>query len=174
MSQFRLMAVPGFSGRRLVAALVMAVCAFGAAQYAPSAQARGFGGSHHGGSHWGSGAIFGAAVIGTALASSYYYNSGYYNSGYYAQPYSPAYYPPAYYPPAVYAPPAPPVSYIEQQPTYASPPPVAYSSPPAPPAPAASQLSVEQRVQRLKEMCDRHLFTPQECASRRQELLQMM
>jgi len=42
------------------------------------------------------------------------------------------------------------------------------------PSAATPQLPLEQRVQRLKDMCDKGLFTPEECASRRQELLNRM
>jgi hypothetical protein len=176
------------SARGLAAALATAVLAIGAVQYTPSAEARGFSGGHAagghwsgGGAHWGGGrgwggALLGGAIIGGALASSYYYG------GYY----SPYYYPPAYYPPAVY--PAAPSAYIEQQPYGSDGPQASYGPPPsygntAPPSYAGAppgvqqqqqQLSVEQRAQRLQSMCDQHLFTPQECASRRAELMQEM
>ncbi|MDB5804912.1 MAG: hypothetical protein JWN73_2234 [Betaproteobacteria bacterium] len=42
------------------------------------------------------------------------------------------------------------------------------------PAAATPQLPLEQRAQRLKDMCDKGLFTPEECSSRRQELLNQM
>jgi hypothetical protein len=153
-----------FTGRGLIAALTMLVLAVGAAQYAPAASARGFhGGSFHGGFHRGGGfrvggAFIGGAIIGSALASSYYYGPSYYGG----------YYPPAYYPPAYYPPPAP-VTYVEQQPDYASAPPPSSYAPQQ-----QQQLSMEQRAQRLKAMCAQGLFTPQECAQRRAELLRGM
>ena len=42
------------------------------------------------------------------------------------------------------------------------------------PSAATPQLPLEQRAQRLKDMCAKGLFTPEECASRRQELLNQM
>ena len=156
MFGFRIPAKPVYSTRRLLAALAMLACATGAAQYAPAAEARGFhGGFHGGGRCCGGGVFIGGALFGAAIASSYYY---------------PSYYPPDYYPPAYYPPPAP-VTYIEQQPYYDG------TQPPAPPPAAVAppqQLSLEQRVQRLKAMCDQHLFTPQECATRREQLLREM
>lgn len=65
----------------------------------------------------------------------------------------------------------PPATYIEapQQSAPALPPNYVTS-----PAEATPQLPLEQRVQRLKDMCDKGLFTPEECAGRRQELLNQM
>jgi len=136
--------------------------------YAPLAEARGGHVGHsghssghssgHGGSHWRGAAFIGGVVVGSVIARPYYYP---YTSSYYAPSY---YYPPAaYYPPPAYVAPAPQVTYIEQQPNYVT----------APQA-ATPQLPIEQRALRLKQMCDRGLFTPQECASRREEILRGM
>lgn len=161
MSDSRVAATATSIGRRIAGALLMMTCAVGAAQYAPSALARGGHGGGHGGGHCcGGGVFFGGAIVGAAIASSYFYGPSYY---------SPAYYPPAYYPPPYYPPPAP-TTYIEQQQYYTSPPP----APPVAAAPPQPQLSLEQRVQRLKAMCDQHLFTPEECANRREQLLREM
>jgi hypothetical protein len=137
------------------------------------------------------GALLGGAIIGGALASSYYYG------GYYP-PYG---YPPAYYPPAGY--PADPSGYIEQPygsdgpqaaasygsvaPPYNGAAPQGYASQQGVPQDQqlyaggqpgpqdqGQQMSVEQRAQRLQAMCNQHLFTPQECAARRQQLMQEM
>lgn len=154
-----------FSLRGMVSALALATLALGAAQYAPEAQARSFhhGGHFHGGGFRVGGAFIGGAIIGAAFARPYYYSSYY--------PYYPNYYPPAYYAPPAYS---APVSYVQQPDPY-------YSAPPAPSAyaPAAysapqQRLTVEQRAQRLKSMCAQGLFTPQECAQRRAQLLREM
>lgn len=168
MSVLRTPASSRFSARGLAAALALATVAIGAAQYAPVAEARSF---HHGGFHGGGfrvgGAFIGGAIIGAALARPYYGSSYYYPYSYY-----PSYYPPAYYPPAVYS---APVSYVERDPYYgaaAAPAPSGY----APSAYSAPQqrLTVEQRAQRLKAMCAQGLFTAQECAQRRAQLLREM
>ena len=64
------------------------------------------------------------------------------------------------YPREVYVPPVP-ETYVEADPA---------TLPKAP----SRQLSQEQREQRLNEMCARHVFKSEECASRRAELLQEM
>ena len=168
MTDLRTPASSRFSIRGVVSALALVTLALGAAQYSPSVQARGFhggfhgGGFHHGGGFRFGGAFIGGAIIGAALARPYYYG------GYY--PYYPTYYPPAYYPPAVYAAPA---TYVEQQPYYGAAPapsgyaPAAYSAP-------QQRLTIEQRAQRLKSLCAQGLFTPQECAQRRSQLLREM
>ena len=158
--------LPTLSIRGGALALVALALACAGLLYAPLADARGGHAGHsgnsghggHGGSHWRGGAFIGGVVVGSVLARPYYYP---YSSPYYAPSY---YYPPAaYYPPTVYAAPPAPVTYIEQQPNYVT----------APQA-ATPQLPIEQRAQRLKAMCDRGLFTPQECASRREEILRGM
>jgi hypothetical protein len=93
-----------------------------------------------------------------------------------------------------------PPDYAAQQQAYAGAPPQGYAGPPqqvyAGPAPgdyseaqvarvpdpaygdAAPQYpqggSVEQRAQRLDQMCRQHLFSAQECSTRRAQLLQEM
>jgi len=141
--------------RGLLSALSALVLA-AAALHAPAAQARG-----HGGGHWHGGAFFGGLVIGAAIARPYYYP---YYQPYYAPP--AYYYPPAAYyppPPVVYTTPPAPVTYIERQPNYVT-----------APSAATPQLPLEQRLQRLKAMCDKGLFTQQECTSRRAEILREM
>jgi len=144
------------AGAIALAALSLAVAGL---QYAPDAQARGGGGHHHHGGGRG-GAFIGGVVIGAAIARPYY-------PSYYYQPYVP---PPVYYtPPAAYYPPPVaysqpgPVTYIEQPQNYVT-----------APIAATPQLPLEQRAQRLKAMCDRGLFTPQECAARREQILREM
>ena len=106
----------------------------------------------------------GGLVVGAALAPRYVYS-----------------YPaPVYYPPPTYyvAPPAvvytqPPVVYTQPPVVVQQPAPVV--APPAAPAPSMSQtLTVEQRLQRLKSMCDQGLFTTRECETRRGQILQEM
>ncbi|HEY4371773.1 MAG TPA: hypothetical protein VGN52_07600 [Burkholderiales bacterium] len=63
-----------------------------------------------------------------------------------------------------------PTTYIEAPPGSVQQPNNYITSPEA----ATPQLPLEQRVQRLKDMCDKGLFTPEECAGRRQELLNQM
>jgi len=147
------------SGRGLATAAIALVLA-AALPYAADAQARGHG-------HWRAGAFIGGVVVGAAIARPHYYP---YYRPYYAPPpvyYAPSapYYPPAsYYPPAVvYSPPPAPVTYIEQQPNYVT-----------APAAATPQLPLEQRLRRLKAMCDQGLFTPHECSARREEILREM
>jgi hypothetical protein len=74
--------------------------------------------------------------------------------------------PPVYYPPqVVYT--APPV-YVQ--------PPQVYVQPPAPiaaaPAAAPLALPIEDRLRRLRSLCDQGLFTPGECQQRREQILQ--
>ena len=145
--------------RRILIALATLTLLVAGLHYAPSAQARGYhGGRHHHHGHWRGGAILGGVIIGSAIARSYYYPYSYYPAPTYYSP------PAAYYPPAVVYPTAPAATtYIEQQPNYVT-----------APIAATPQLPIEQRAERLKAMCDRGLFTPQECATRRQEILSQM
>lgn len=128
--------------------------------YAPSADARGYnrgGYHHHHHGSWRGGALLGGMIIGAAVARSYYPYSYYPAPTYYAPP-------AAYYPPAVVYPTAPAATtYIEQQPNYVT-----------APIAATPQLPLEERAERLKAMCDRGLFTPQECATRRAQILSQM
>ena len=76
--------------------------------------------------------------------------------------------PPVYYPP----------------PTYYAPPPVVYSAPPVyvqPPAPIASApsgapqaLPIEDRLRRLRSLCDQGLFTADQCQQRSEQILREM
>jgi hypothetical protein len=141
--------------RPLVVALALVTTAV-SFTWAANAEARG---GHRGG--WFVGGLF----VGAALAPRYVYPAPAY------------YYPPAYYapPPVVYAPPPvvyspPPVVIQQAAPVYTAPAPV-YSSP----APVTSQsMTVEERLRRLRSMCDQGLFTMQECDSRRHQILQEM
>lgn len=143
--------------RRILIALATLTLLVAGLHYAPSAQARGWHGGHHHHGYWRGGAVLGGVIIGSAIASSYYYRPySYYPAPVYYAP------PAAYYPPAVTYAPAP-TTYIEQQPNYVT-----------APIAATPQLPVEQRAERLKAMCERGLFTPQECASRRAQILREM
>ena len=131
----------------LVASVAMAL------QYAPPAKA----GGRHGG--W----FIGGLVVGAALAPRYAYPAHYYNYParvYYAPP--PVYYPPqvVYTAPPVYVQPPPPV-YLQ------APAPIAAASPAAPLA-----LPIEDRLRRLRSLCDQGLFTVGECQQRREQILQ--
>lgn len=119
----------------------------GAAQYAPNAEARG---GHRFGYFIG-GAVVGAAVFGPR----YVYPAPYY------------YYPaPVYYPPTVtYV--APPVVVQQAAPI------VTQQAVPQVVAPAP-RLSIEDRAQRLRSMCEQGLFTSDECRARREQILQEM
>ena len=136
-------------GMALRALLLASVAA--ALQYAPPATA----GGRHGG--W----FIGGLVVGAALAPRYAYPAPFYHHPrvYYAPP-------PVYYPPqVVYT--APPV-YVQ--------PPQVYLQPPAPiaaaPAAAPLALSIEDRLRRLRSLCDQGLFTVGECQQRREQILQ--
>ena len=136
-------------GMALRALLLASVAA--ALQYAPPATA----GGRHGG--W----FIGGLVVGAALAPRYAYPAPFYHHPrvYYAPP-------PVYYPPqVVYT--APPV-YVQ--------PPQVYLQPPAPiaaaPVAAPLALSIEDRLRRLRSLCDQGLFTVGECHQRREQILQ--
>lgn len=126
-----------------------------ALQHATPAEARG----RHGG-----GWFAGGLVVGALLAPRY------------AVP-APSY----YYPPRVYYSP-PPVYY--PPPTYYAPPPVVYSAPPVyvqPPAPIAAApsaapqaLPIEDRLRRLRSLCDQGLFTADQCQQRSEQILREM
>ena len=126
-----------------------------ALQHATPAEARG----RHGG-----GWFAGGLVVGALLAPRY------------AIP-APSY----YYPPRVYYSP-PPVYY--PPPTYFAPPPVVYSAPPVyvqPPAPIAAApaaapqaLPIEDRLRRLRSLCDQGLFSAEQCQQRSAQILQEM
>ena len=127
--------------------------------YAPAAEARG---GHHGqhghhGHHGGhrAGLFIGGVVLGAVLAPRYVYSAPYY-----------------YYPPQV--------TYVQPpQVTYVQPPVVIHQAPPAAPAPQQAaanpqNLNIEDRLRRLRSMCEQGLFTAGECQSRREQLLQEM
>ena len=123
-----------------------------ALQYAPPALA----GGRHGG--W----FIGGLVVGAALAPRYAYPAPYY------------YHPRVYYAPApVYYPPQ--VVYTAP-PVYVQPPPPVYVQPPTPiaaaPAAAPLALPIEDRLRRLRSLCDQGLFTVGECQQRREQILQ--
>ena len=114
-----------------------------ALQYSANADAHG----RRGG--FGLGWFAGGLVVGAALAPRYAYPAPVY-----------------YYPP----------------PTYYAPPPVVYTQPPVvvQPAPAVvtapqqyqvQPSSVEDRLRRLRSLCEQGLLTPQECQNRREEVL---
>lgn len=145
-----------------VAAGIMAM------QLSASAEAHRYGGGWHRG-----GWFVGGLVVGAALAPRYV---------------APA---PYYYPPVAYSP--PPVVYTQPRVIYSQPQ-VIYSQPRAiysqpqmvynhphtlPPPPAAvvpsvqggQSASVENRLYRLKSLCDQKLLTAQECQTRRGQIL---
>ena len=140
--------------RSIAASAVMLVAAAAALQYAPAADARGYGHGGrggHGGHH--SGYFIGGAVLGAALIGSRYY----------------------YPPPAYYYPPAP-VYYPPPAVVYSSPPPaVIYSSPPPAPQYAPQQygnnLPIDERLRQLRNLCDQALLSAQECQTRRNQIL---
>ena len=136
----------------VAASAVMLVAAAAALQYAPAADARGYGRGGHGGHR--AGYFIGGAVLGAALIGSRYY-----------------YYPP----PAYYYPPAP-VYYPPPAVVYSSPPPaVVYSSPPPAPQYAPQQYSnnlpIDERLRQLRNLCDQALLSAQECQVRRNQIL---
>lgn len=113
--------------------------------YAPDAEARGRR----------VGFFVGGVVVGAILAPRYVYPAPYY------------YYPP----PAVIYPAYPPAV------TYVSPPVVVQQqAAPAVPqtTPRAQPLSIEDRLHRLRSVCDQGLFTESECQLRREQILQEM
>jgi hypothetical protein len=72
--------------------------------------------------------------------------------------------------------------YYYPPPTYYAPPPVVYTQPPvvvqsaptivtAPQQYQAQPPSVEDRLRRLRSLCEQGLLTPQECQNRREEVL---
>ena len=122
--------------------------------YAPDAEA-------HGGRR--AGVFFGGVVLGSVFAPRYVY----------AAPY--------YYPPPVYYAPYPPaVTYVQPPVVIQQVAPTAPAQPAAQvPAPssvaAASQtMSIEDRLRRLRSMCEQGLFTEAECQHRREQILQEM
>lgn len=142
------------SAARRSAASVLALAALLVTlPYAPNAEARG--GHHHRGGFFVSG-----VVLGAVLAPRYVY----------AAPY--------YYPPPVYYAPYP------AQVTYVQPPVMVQQAAPAvvqPVAPAPPQvaatpqpLGIEDRLRRLRSMCEQGLFTAGECQGRREQILQEM
>lgn len=142
------------SAARRSAASVLALAALLVTlPYAPNAEARG--GHHHRG-----GFFVGGVVLGAVLAPRYVY----------AAPY--------YYPPPVYYAPYP------AQVTYVQPPVIVQQAAPAvvqPVAPAPPQvaatpqpLGIEDRLRRLRSMCEQGLFTAGECQGRREQILQEM
>ena len=144
----------------IAASAVMLVAAAAALQYAPAADARGYGHGGHGGygGHGGHGGyragyFIGGAVLGAALIGSRYY-----------------------YPPPVYYYPPAPVYYPPPAVVYSSPPPaVVYSSPPPAPQYAPQQygnnLPIDERLRQLRNLCDQALLSAQECQVRRNQIL---
>lgn len=131
--------------RLIVSALAVAGSSAGLS-FAPDAEARG----------WRRGGYFvGGVVVGAMIAPRVVYASPY------------------YYPPAVVY--APPVTYVPPPVTYVSPAPVVVQqTAPAVQAAPSQPLSIEDRLRRLRSMCDQGLFTPGECQMRREQLLQEM
>lgn len=135
------MRTPNRSKRLILSALAVTLAAT-ALQYAPPAEA-----------HWRRGGWFvGGLVVGAALAPRYVYSA-------------PAY---VYPPPVVYSAP-PPVIYA------APPPPVVVQPAPAvvaAPAPVPAQaLPLDERLRRLRSLCEQGLLTVEECHSRREQIL---
>lgn len=102
----------------------------------------------------------GGVVIGAALAPRYVHPAPVY---YRAWPH--LYYAP---PPVVYS--APTVVYTAP-PAVVAPPPIVYAPPPASAAPPVQPLSIEERLRRLRNLCNEGLFTAYECAERREQIL---
>lgn len=154
------------SAQRIASRAVLQIAAFAALlaalPYAPDAEARG-------GRRFGF--FAGGVVVGAVLAPRYYYPAPYY------------YYPPAaYYPPPVYYPPYPTVTYVappvvvQQQVAPSSAQPASPAATPANPQQNAQtqSMSIEDRLLRLRSMCDQGLFTESECHKRREQILQEM
>lgn len=146
--------------RSIAASAVMLVAAAAALQYAPAADAHGYGRGGHGG--YRAGYFIGGAVLGASLIGSRYY---YPPPAYYYPP-APVYYPP---PAVVYSSPPPAV-------VYSLPPPaVVYSSPPPAPQYAPQQygnnLPIDERLRQLRNLCDQALLSAQECQTRRNQIL---
>ncbi len=124
---------------------LMAASCIAAMQYCAPADAhwRGRGG---GGGGW----FAGGLVLGAVLAPRYAYPAPIY------------YYPPA---PSYYAPPP--------QVIYAQPPVVVQPSAPISVAPlvSAQPSTIEDRLRRLRSLCDQGILTSQECQIRREEIL---
>ena len=138
-----------------LATVLLVAAALVAMQFSAPADAHGRGGR-------GGGWFIGGLVLGAAAFAPRY-----------AYP-SPSYYwPPTYYapPPVVYSP--PPVVYSAPPAVYSAPPQVVQQSAPII-APAPLSMTVEDRLRRLRSMCDQGLFTPQECDGRRAQILQEM
>lgn len=131
---------------------LLAAGSIAAMQYSAPADAhwRGRGG---GGGGW----FAGGLVLGAVLAPRYSYPAPVY---YY--PPAPTYYSPA---PTYYAPPP--------QVIYAQPPVVVQPSAPISAAPLVSgqPSTIEDRLRRLRSLCDQGLLTAQECQNRREEIL---
>lgn len=140
------------AARRSTASLITLAAVLAALPYAPNAEARG---GHHR-----AGFFAGGVVLGAVLAPRYVYSAPYY-----------------YYPPPVYYAPYP------AQVTYVQPPVVVQqvapavvlqAAPAAPLAAAPQALGIEERLRRLRSMCEQGLFTASECQSRREQMLQEM
>ena len=129
----------------------------GVAHYAPDADA-------HGGRRFGF--FIGGAVVGAAVfAPRYVYPAPYY---YYAP--APVYYPPTVTyinPPVVVQQVAP----VTVQPAAQQPAPQ-YAAPQS--AARAPTLSIEDRLRRLRSVCEQGLLTESECYTRREQILQEM
>ena len=134
--------------------LMLAAALFAALPCAPDAEARG--GRR-------AGFFIGGLVVGSVLAPRHVYAAPYF-----------------YYPPPVYYAPYPATV------TYVSPPPVLIQqAAPIPPAPAPTQttspsnpstssqaMSIEDRLGRLRRLCEQGLLTEAECHNRRDQILQ--
>ena len=141
--------ITGIRGFLHLFALTLVV---GAAHYAPDADA-------HGGRRFGF--FIGGAVVGASVfAPRYVYPAPYY---YYAP--APVYYPPTvtYINPPVVVQQTAPVT-VQPAPQYAAP----QSAAPVP------TLSIEDRLRRLRSVCDQGLLTETECHTRREQILQEM
>jgi hypothetical protein len=136
---------------------LMAVTMAVALQYSANADAHG----RRGG--FGIGWFAGGLVVGAALAPRYAYPAPVY---YYS--------PPTYYapPPVVYT--QPPIVYAQPPIVYTQPPIVVQPAPAVVTAPQQTQVqpsTVEDRLRRLRSLCEQGLLTPQECQNRREEVL---
>ena len=145
------------SGIRSFLHLFALTLVVGAAHYAPDADA-------HGGRRFGF--FIGGAVVGASVFAPRY---AYPAPSYYYAP-APVYYPPTVTyinPPVVVQQTAPIIvqaAVPQAAPQYAAP----QSAAPAP------TLSIEDRLRRLRSVCDQGLLTSQECYTRREQILQEM
>lgn len=138
-------------GGRFILAFTVSCVGLVILQYSAPAEAHGRRGGY----------FLGGAVLGAAIAGPRYY---YPPPAYYYPPVRP------YYPPPVAYVPAPFVA-VPPQVVYAAPPPASY---PQPPAIVAAPMSFEDRLVRLKNLCEQGLIPDDECRAKREQILREM